>query len=78
MADIDPSYKTLVGNVGQTGMGQGDLVRAVYDLYLAVCAICNNIDEDSGNTGTDYLSYIGTPLETAMAKLKTPSGPVNT
>lgn len=65
----------MVGDISGEGLGQGDLHRAVYNLYKAVYAICNNLDEDVGNLGTDYLSKIGTDLSTAMTKLKTPKGP---
>ena len=75
MADLEPTYYDLVGDVSGQGMGQGDLHRAVYNLWKAVKAICNNIDEDMGVPGVDYLSKIGTDLDTAMAKCKTPKGP---
>jgi len=78
MSDIDPDFKTLQASYGATGINQGDTVRAIYDLWKAVKAICNNLDGDSGTLGTDYLSYIGTPLDTAMAKFKTPPGPTGT
>lgn len=74
MADLEPTMYDVKAELSEQGMNQGDLHRAVYNLYKCVEAICNNIDEDSGNTGTDYMSKIGTDLVTAMAKLQTPSG----
>lgn len=73
MADLQPTYYNI-GDFKGTGVSQGDMVKAIYNLWKAVVAICNNIDEDTGNTGTDYLSYIATDLNTAMTNFKTPSG----
>lgn len=75
MADETPTYYDLVGDVSGNGINQGDLHRAIYNLYKALYAICNNLDEDVGALGSDYLTNIGTDLQTAMAKLKTPQGP---
>jgi hypothetical protein len=72
MADQEPTYYTLPDFKG-TGMDQLGIWVAIYNIYLAVYAICNNIDEDTGSTGTDYLSKIGTDLATAMAGLRTPT-----
>lgn len=72
MADLEPTYYQIKGISGQ-GMDQGDLHRSIYNLYSAVYAICNNLDEDAVG-GTDYLSKIGTDLATAMTALKTPTG----
>ena len=75
MADIEPTYYN-VDYVEQMGIkSQADIVKAIFNLWKAVAAICNNLDEDAATLGTDYLSKIGTDLNTAMAKLKTPSGP---
>lgn len=76
MADQTPTYYTLPDFKG-TGMDQAGIWCAIYNLYVAVYAICNNIDEDTGSTGTDYLTNIGTDLATAMAKLGTPTGLVS-
>ena len=73
MPDIEPTYYN-VEYVDQMGATQADMVKAIYDLWKAVAAICNNLDVDAGTLGTDYMSEIGTDLNTAMAKLKTPSG----
>ena len=51
----------------ETGIGQQELMAAIYDLYQAVYAICNNLDEDNGTLGTDYLAKIGTPLAAALS-----------
>lgn len=75
MADQEPTYLDLVSDVSGNGINQGDLHRAIYNLEIAVVAICNNLDEDVGNLGSDFMSKIGTDLQTAMAKLKTPQGP---
>ena len=65
----------LTASVDENGIGQGDLARAIHNLYEAVYAICNNLDEDSGTLGTDYLAKIGTPLSNAMdTKIIKPSG----
>ena len=72
MADLQPTYYALKADVKEGGIGMGDIHIALYNLYKAVYAICNNLDEDASVLGTDYLSYIGTELATAMAKLKTP------
>ena len=73
MADLEPTYYNI-GDFKATGVGQGDLVKAIYNLWKAVAAICNNIDEDTGSTGIDYMDKIGTDLNTAMTNFKTPSG----
>jgi len=75
MADLEPTYYNIRQIIDGTGQNQGDIHRAIYNLWKAVKAVCNNIDEDSGNTGTDYLSKIGTDLDTAMANWDTPKGP---
>lgn len=73
MPDIEPTYYN-VEYIDQNGAMQADVIKAVYNLWKAVASICNNLDVDAGTLGTDYLSKIGTDLNTAMAKLKTPSG----
>ncbi len=73
MADIEPTYYNT-HYVDQNGVAQGDLVKAVYNLWKALAATLNNLDEDSGTLGTDFMSKIGTDLNTAMEKFKTPSG----
>lgn len=72
MADLAPTYYALKADVKGGGISMGDTHIALYNLYQAVYAICNNLDEDAGTLGTDYLSNIGTDLATGMAKLKTP------
>lgn len=74
MAALEPTYYDI-DNLSQTGMHQGDVVRAIYNLWKAIDAICTNVDEDVGNIGQDYMSKIGTDLNTAMARLVTPKGP---
>ena len=74
MADLEPTYYNILAATTGIGMNQGDTHKAIYNLWKAVKAICNNIDEDTGNPGTDYLSKIGTDLDTAMANIKTPKG----
>lgn len=71
MADINltSSAANLVylrEKLKQTGINQQALAAAIYNLTEAVYAICNNIDEDSGTVGTDYLAKIGTPLANAQ------------
>ena len=78
MAAEDPSFYTLQADLSGEGLNQGDTHKAIYNLYLAVVTICHNLDDDSGTSGTDYESYIGTPLATAFSKLKTPVGATGT
>lgn len=72
MADLSPTYYN-VNYMEVNGTSQEDIVKAIYNLWKAIAAICNNLDEDSGTLGTDYLAKIGTDLDTAMAKFKTPA-----
>ena len=77
MADLAPTYYNVVAGSSGQGMNQEDIHKAIYNLWKALAAVCNNLDEDSGTLGTDYLSNIGTDLDTAMANLKEPTnGPV--
>ena len=73
-----PTYYNLEAGVDPGGgaVSQGDLHRAIYNLTVAVMAICGNLDDDT--TGAvDYLSNIGTDLQTALAKMGIPTkGPV--
>lgn len=73
MAATEPTYYNI-GDFKGIGMSQGDIHKAIYNLYKAVYAICYNLDDDAATLGIDYLSAIGTDLETAMTNLKTPSG----
>jgi hypothetical protein len=71
MADIDLTGSTvnlvvLEKKITEIGLSQQALLAALYNLTQAVYAICNNLDEDSGTLGTDYLAKIGTPLATAQ------------
>jgi len=70
---LEPTYYDIT-DFKETGVSQGDLVKAVYNLWKAIHAICYNIDEDTGSPGTDYMSKIGTDLNTAMANIGTPHG----
>jgi hypothetical protein len=79
MADIDLTgaiYNAvyLENPIKAGGMDQGDVARALYNLYLAVLAICNNLDTDNGTLGTDYLAKIGTPLANAAGTQPQPPG----
>jgi hypothetical protein len=77
MADLAPTYYNVEQVVSGSGMSMSDLHKILWNLYKAVQAIPNNLDEDSGTLGTDYLANIGTDLDTAMAKLQEPTnGPV--
>jgi len=74
MADVDltSSTENLVvcrTRIKEMGLGQQQIIAALYDLARAVYAICNNIDEDGGVMGSDYLAKIGTPLDTALRSL---------
>ena len=71
MSDVEPTYYNI-GKINENGLSQGDIVKALYNLYQAVYALCNNLDTDAGTLGTDFLATIGTDLATAMAGLGTP------
>jgi len=71
---LTPTYYDI-GDFKGTGVSQGDMVRAIYNLWKAIAAICYNIDEDTGTIGVDYMDNIGTDLNTALAKFVTPNGP---
>lgn len=74
MADEQPTYYN-VDHASEMGIkSQADVIKAIYNLWKAVAAICNNLDLDNGTPGCDYMGYIGTDLNTAMGNLKTPSG----
>lgn len=77
MAAEDPDFYTVDADLSGEGINQGDLHKAVYNLALAIYTICHNMDDDALG-GADYEAYIGTPLITALAKLKTPKGHVDT
>jgi len=72
MAALTPTYYTVQA-VSGIGMGQGDVHKAIFNLWKAVKAICYNLDDDTGAPGVDYMDNIGTDLDTAMAKWKTPT-----
>lgn len=71
MADIEPTYYN-VDPMDVNGVNQGDIMKAIYNLWKAVAAICNNLDTDNATLGTDYMTKIGTDLNTAMAGVHTP------
>ena len=73
MADIEPTYYN-VGHVFPNGVNLSDVAKSIFNLWKAVSAICNNLDVDAGTLGTDYMSKIGTDLNTAMANIGTPEG----
>ena len=75
-SDLSPTFYN-VDYMNQGGYkSQADLYKAVYNLWKAVAAICNNLDVDNGTLGTDFMSTIGTDLNTAMTNFKAPaSGP---
>ena len=70
---LSPTYYYTKA-VSGSGMDQGDIHRSIFNLWKAVAAICYNLDEDATVLGTDYMSCIGTDLNTAMAACKTPTG----
>ena len=72
-----PTYYDLESGISPGGaVSPGDLHRAIYNLAVAILAICGTLDDD-GTAGTAYLSNAGTDLRTALAKLGIPSkGPV--
>lgn len=73
MADLTPTYYNL-DYASEMGIkSQADIIKGLYNCWKAIAAICNNLDEDNGTLGTDYLSKIGTDLNTAMGNLSTPN-----
>lgn len=81
MSDIDLTSSTanmvyLATKLKETGQNMQALQAAIYNLTQAVYAICNNLDEDNGTLGTDYLAKIGTPLASAQytSKVAKPNG----
>jgi len=68
---VSPTYYN-VDPMEMNGIKQADLHKAIYDLWKAIAAICANLDEDNGTLGTDYMSAIGTDLNTAMDSFVTP------
>ena len=73
MSDLQPTYKN-VGHMDQNGMQMADMQKAIYNLWKAIAAICNNLDLDNGTPGCDYMGYIATDLNTAMGYVHTPTG----
>ncbi len=57
----------------ESGLNQAEIIRGLYALWKAVRGIAHNLDHESG-LGSDFMSKIGTNLDTAFAKLKTPTG----
>ena len=72
MADLTPTYYKIK-RTGAGGLSQGDQIKMFYNLWKALAAVCNNLDDDTIG-GVNYMSLIGTNLNTAMAALKTPNG----
>jgi hypothetical protein len=70
---LSPTYYNI-GPIACNGANQSDVVKSIYNLWKAVAAICANLDEDNSTLGTDYMSCIGTDLNTAMADFITPGG----
>jgi hypothetical protein len=73
MADLEPSY-FKIRTTRPGGFSQEDNLKILYNLWKAIIAICNNIDEDVGSTGQDYMTKIGDDLNTVMARVQTPNG----
>lgn len=81
MADVDLTSSAanlvyLKNKLKETGIGYQELAAAIYNLTVAVHAICNNLDVDAGTLGTDYMAKIGTPLASAQytSKVEKPHG----
>lgn len=72
MADLAPTY-FKIKSTGAGGLSQADQLKMFYNLWKALAAVCNNLDDDSLG-GANYMSLVGTDLNTAMASLKTPNG----
>jgi hypothetical protein len=68
---LEPTYYN-VDPMDVNGVNQGDVMKAIYNLWKALAAALYNLDEDNGTLGTDYMSKIGTDLNTAMANFHTP------
>ena len=73
MADLAPTYYKIK-STGAGGLSQEDILKMFYNLWKAVSSICYNLDTDAATIGTDYMTNIGTDLDTVFARLKTPNG----
>jgi hypothetical protein len=73
-------YYVLEGYIANGAYTMGDLYKSLYNLYIALVAICDMLDADSGVAlGTDYLATVGTPLKAAMGGfIRAPKGPTTT
>lgn len=79
MANMDltgaTEYVVVPTNIQkETGIDQQGLVAALQACIRAICAICNNLDEDGGTLGADYDALIGTPMLAVLAKVERPHG----
>jgi hypothetical protein len=72
-------YYVLEGYIENGAYTMGDLYKSLYNLYIALVAICDMLDADVGTLGTDYLATVGTPLKAAMGDyIRAPHGPTTT
>jgi len=69
------SFYTPSDTINWNGMSQSDIYTAFYDLGIAFYSLCDQLDGDNGVAlGTDYMTYIGTPLEDTLgSKLSAPA-----
>lgn len=71
MAAMTPLATLLeVNPIDQNGYAMGDIVRAIYDIQLAIRAICTAYDASD----TVWVAGVSDVLDDALSNLHTPSG----
>ena len=75
MAAITPlTTLKVIDPVDQNGYKNADIVKAIYNIKLAIAQICTELDA----SGTGYVTGVSTTLDAALANLHTPTGPTYT
>jgi len=75
MAVIAPiATLKVLGPIDQNGYANADIVKAIYNIHLAITKLCTEIDA----SGTGYVAGVSDTLNNAAALLKSPSGPTYT
>ena len=74
MAGATPAFYVLSMTPVRQGILPEDLHRIIYDLFLGVYYLCNNIDDDAGTVAADYASKLSDPLEACGTPSQYPLG----
>lgn len=74
MAGATPAFYHLAMTPTRQGLLQEDLHRIIYDLFLGIYYLCNNIDDDAGTVDSDYASKLSDPLEACGTPSEVPLG----